>query len=283
MIPDVFIEKWRQNVPWKNKSMIEQDLIISRALVCLYSDPKISSTLVFRGGTALNKLFLQPPARYSEDIDFVQKRAEPIGETLSAIRNALGPWLGEPKRKITERGAKLIYKYTSIDGAPAKLKIEINTTEHFQVLDILQIPYTVTSAWFSGGCNIETYQLEELMATKLRALYQRRKGRDLFDLWWVSTKTQIDHSKMIDIFKKYCQNDNRIIFRDLFYENLEQKRTNQDFKTDMNVLLPIDFEWNFEEAFEYVLHNIINKLPDETAFGEKQPKNEHAESEIVTI
>lgn len=283
MIPDIFVEKWRQHVPWKTPAMVEQDLIISRALICLFSEPKISNTLVFRGGTALNKLFLKPPARYSEDIDFVQKRAEPIGETLSAIRNALSPWLGEPKRKITERGAKLIYKYTSIDGSPAKLKIEINTTEHFQVLDLLQIPYSITSGWFSGECHIETYQLEELIATKLRALYQRRKGRDLFDLWWVSTNNQIDHPKMIDIFRKYCQNDNRIIFKDLFYENLEQKRTNQDFQTDMHVLLPVDSKWNFEEAFEYVLHNIINKIPDKTSFDSKKIIDEFERSAIETM
>lgn len=283
MIPDIFVEKWRQNVPWKTHAMVEQDLIISRALVCLYSDPTISNSLVFRGGTALNKLFLKPPARYSEDLDFVQKRAEPIGDTLSAIRNALGPWLGEPKRKITERGAKLIYKYTSIDGSPAKLKIEINTTEHFQVLDLLKIPYTVISEWFSGECNVETYQLEELMATKLRALYQRRKGRDLFDLWWVSSKNQIDGAKMIDIFNKYCQSDNRIIFRDLFCENLEQKRTNKDFQTDMHVLLPLDFEWSFEDTFQYVLHNIISKIQDKTSSDLKQNKEEFEETVIEII
>lgn len=283
MIPDIFVEKWRQHVPWKTPAMVEQDLIISRALICLFSEPKISNTLVFRGGTALNKLFLKPPARYSEDIDFVQKRAEPIGETLSAIRNALNPWLGEPKRKITERGAKLIYKYTSIEGSPAKLKIEINTTEHFQVLDLLQIPYSITSGWFSGECIIETYQLEELMATKLRALYQRRKGRDLFDLWWISSKNKIDSSKMIDIFKLYCQNDNRLIFKDLFYDNLEQKRTNQDFQTDMHVLLPVDSKWNFEEAFEYVLHNIINKIPDKTSFDSKKIIDEFERSAIETM
>lgn len=206
MIPMIFIEQWRQMVPWQTIAMIEHDLIISKALVCMYNNPKIRDSLVFRGGTALNKLFIQPPARYSEDIDFVQRKSEPIGETMSAIRKALDSWLGEPKRKITERGVKLIYKYTTIHELSAKLKIEINTTEHFQCLPIYQIPYTVNSEWFTGNCVIETYQLEELMATKLRALYQRRKGRDLFDVWWVSTKNLIDLSKMINIFLNNYKN-----------------------------------------------------------------------------
>ncbi len=243
--------------------MVEQDLIISRALVALYSDPKIRDSLVFRGGTALNKLFIKPPARFSEDIDFVQRRAEPIGATISAIRRVLEPWLGEPKRKITERGVKLIYKYTSVDGIVVKLKIEINTTEHFQALDLQHVPYVVDSNWFTGDCIITTYQIEELMATKLRALYQRRKGRDLFDLWFVSTKNLVDLPKVIEIFYKYCKNDKRVISRDVFYENMEFKRSNEDFRKDMNVLLPTRVDWNFDEAFEYVQNNIIVKIKNE--------------------
>ena len=42
------------------------------------------------------------------------------------------------------------------------------------------------SPWFTGATDIITYELDELMATKLRALYQRRKGRDLFDIWYVA-------------------------------------------------------------------------------------------------
>src|ERR1700737_477272 len=130
MIPEVFVENWKKSVPWQTLLQVEQDLIISRALVGLYNDSYIKDALVFRGGTALNKLFIKPPARYSEDIDFVQKRAEPIGKTIEAIRNLLKPWLGDPAWKITQRSAKLIYKYEAINQMPAKLKIEINTTEH---------------------------------------------------------------------------------------------------------------------------------------------------------
>jgi predicted nucleotidyltransferase component of viral defense system len=78
MIPEDFIESWGKNVPWQMNEQIEQDLIISRALVDLYNDPHTKEALVFRGGTALNKLFINPPARYSEDIDFVQKNPGPM-------------------------------------------------------------------------------------------------------------------------------------------------------------------------------------------------------------
>lgn len=261
MIPESFIENWRSTVQWQMLAMVEQDLIISRVLVSLYNDPIIKNNLVFRGGTALNKLFLNPPARYSEDIDFVQKNAEPIGTTIDAIREALKPWLGEPKRKITERSAKLVYQYQSVDGLPAKLKIEINTTEHFQVLPLRFQPFSLDSPWFKGECVIATYELEELMATKLRALYQRRKGRDLFDLWYVFKQMTINKKQVLEIFQNYCVYNNIMISKELFLENMKLKRLNKDFQIDMNVLLPHHIEWNFEEAFDFVVTHIISEIP----------------------
>ncbi|PIR39747.1 MAG: hypothetical protein COV35_00955 [Alphaproteobacteria bacterium CG11_big_fil_rev_8_21_14_0_20_39_49] len=260
MIPMSFIERWREVAKWQSIGMVEQDLVISRALVCLYNDPTIKDSLVFRGGTALNKLFFKPPERYSEDIDFVQRRAQPIGGTIDIIREILQPWLGEPKRKITERSAKLVYQYQSIDGLPVKLKIEINTTEHFQVLPLKQEPLSIKSEWFTGDAEIVTYELAELIATKLRALYQRRKGRDLFDLWHVFKHELVDIDLVVDIFQKYCANDGIAISKELFHKNMEMKRLNRDFQTDMNVLLPHNINWNFDEAFDFVQSRIISQL-----------------------
>ncbi len=258
MIPQIFVENWHQNVSWQTPAMIEQDLVISRALVCLYNSPKIQESLVFRGGTALNKLYIRPAARYSEDIDFVQKKPEPIGETINAIRYSLNDWLGEPKRKLTARGVKLIYQYEAINKLPSKLKIEINTSEHFHFLQHKQIPYAVDSKWFNGQCIIITYQLEELIATKLRALYQRRKGRDLFDVWFVFSRGLVDQNLVFDLFHKYCYSSGQLVTKDIFLQNIEQKRLSRDFKVDMNILLPFMIEWNFDEAFEYV-QNVISE------------------------
>lgn len=260
MIPESFIENWRSNAQWQTLDMVEQDLVISRALICLYSDDRIKNSLVFRGGTALNKLFIKPPARYSEDIDFVQRRPESIGPIIDSVRELLEPWLGEPKCKITERGAKVIYRYQAVGSMPAKLKIEINTTEHFQVLPLRFEPFSIKSEWFQGSCEIAVYELEELIATKLHALYQRRKGRDLFDLWHVFKQEMVDISKVIDIFQEYCANDGIAISKELFQKNMEMKRLNIDFQVDINILLPHQTNWNFDEAFDFVQNHVISKL-----------------------
>ena len=56
MIPEVFIENWRKTVPWQMTEQIEQDLMISRALVELYNDPHSKDALVFRGGTSMKPI-----------------------------------------------------------------------------------------------------------------------------------------------------------------------------------------------------------------------------------
>ena len=260
MIPNIFIQNWSNHVKWQTPTQIEQDLIISRALVDLYSDPSIKDALVFRGGTALNKLFINPPSRYSEDIDFVQKNADPIGQTIDAIRSVLKPWLGDPNWKITQRSTKLIYKYESINKSASKLKIEINTTEHFQVLPLKTVPFSMNSAWFKGSTDIITYDIDELMATKLRALYQRRKGRDLFDIWYVADRNLINLNQVFDIFYKYCNYNNVKIVREEFLKNLELKKNHRDFNMDMRVLLPSKLHWDFDEAYTFVVEKVISKM-----------------------
>lgn len=151
---------------------------MSRALVELYRQPAVAQALAFRGGTALHKLFFEQPGRYSEDIDVVQAEAGAIGPALDAVRAALDPWLGEPKRKLGHGRVTLVYRVetTSLPVQPMRLKIEINTREHFNVLGLSRRQWAVESPWFSGSADLTTYQVEELLGTKLRALYQRKKG-----------------------------------------------------------------------------------------------------------
>lgn len=58
MISNAFIKEWRQKSPWQTNDQVEQDLIISRALVEMFRHPAVGEKLAFRGGTALYKLYL---------------------------------------------------------------------------------------------------------------------------------------------------------------------------------------------------------------------------------
>lgn len=224
--------------------------------------PKIKDSLVFRGGTALHKLFIKPAGRYSEDIDLVQITSEPIGSVLDEIRSALN-WLGEPKSKLTERSAKLIYHYTALDNSQRKLKIEINTTEHYHFADLIDYDFSISNAWYSGEFKLRTYQLDELIGTKMRALYQRRKGRDLFDLWIVLKNNMINPSRVVDIYLSHCDKEAQTMTRALFEKNMSEKILNDDFKTDITNLLAAEQEWSFDDAHEMVQDKLISLLPGE--------------------
>ena len=154
MIPIDFITEWRQVAPWPSNEQVEQDLIISRAIVEMFNLEQISKRLAWRGGTALHKLYLPSAPRYSEDIDLVQIDAEPIGETLDVLRRVLDPWLGEPQRVFKEGRVNLVYRIFS-EGPPVvrlRLKIEIITREHYSECGYVKLPFSVESKWFQWEC-----------------------------------------------------------------------------------------------------------------------------------
>ena len=218
MIPRDFITEWRAHAPWVADLQVEQDLVICRALVELYSQPIVARSLAFRGGTALYRLHLRPAARYSEDIDLVQIDAGPIGPVLREVHAAIDPWLGAPRWKQSEGRVTLVYRFKSEDvpPVPMKLKIEINSREHFTVLGHRRERFEVASRWFSGGADISTYELEELLGTKLRALYQRKKGRDLFDLALALTRPAVDRARVVACFTRYMREQGERVTRSMF-------------------------------------------------------------------
>jgi predicted nucleotidyltransferase component of viral defense system len=257
----VRITEWGQIIPWKNRIYLEQDLIISRLLIEIFNHPEISQKLAFRGGTALHKLFLSPPARYSEDIDLVQIVAEPIGDILGNIKKIITPILGKCKWKLNEGRATLIYRFIPEDAlaTSAKIKIEINTREPFSVFGFQQKDFAINSRWFTGSTKIQTYELNELIATKLRALYQRKKSRDLFDIWLSLQQNKLDTKKTIMAFQKYMQNQN--ITRAMFEENLTYKMQSPIFTTDISPILSTNTGWNIASAMEQIKKELLSLLP----------------------
>jgi predicted nucleotidyltransferase component of viral defense system len=206
MIPQSSIIEWSNYVPWQTNEQVEQHLVICRALVEIFKDDFLAGHLAFRGGTALHKLFLQPQLRYSEDLDFVQIKAEPIGEVLDHLRAAL-TFLGKAKVETGDTMATMRFKFDSEFSpvVPLRLKIETNCREHFAELGWDKTKFTVESGLYNGSCELTTYKLEELLGTKIRALYQRKKGRDLYDLYQTLSRTNINKEAIISCYKRYME------------------------------------------------------------------------------
>lgn len=262
MIPRDYITEWRAEAPWVQDSQVEQDLVISRALVAIFTHPLLAKSLAFRGGTALYKLHIKPAARYSEDIDLVQINAEPAGPVMGALRSVLDPWLGQPRWRQTEGRVTLSYRFDSEDTPPLRLrlKVEINSREHFSVYGLTNVPFAVSCRWFEGDCEISSYDLDELLGTKLRALYQRKKGRDLFDLAVALEKAMVDADRIVYAFGEYMTHGGHRVTRAQFEENMNAKLRDPLFTADIGPLLASGFKWNIETAAATVQAALIDRL-----------------------
>ncbi len=230
------IVQWGVAHPWQNENQIEQDLLLSRAMVEIANDPLLGRELVLRGGTALHKLFLPEPYRYSEDLDFVRTTGGGIGEVMKRL-TSLGAELGFEVRTKMGMYPKVMWRFEFADGVPGKIKLEIDTFERSPVMELTTRRHAVESPFYAGAADIPTFQPEELVATKLRALYQRKKGRDLYDLWLALTVLRLDPERIAAAYPAYRPEG---VSGEDVEKNLRLKLADPEFRTDVGVMIRMD-------------------------------------------
>lgn len=250
MIPRAYLQEWSAKAPWPDLRQVEQDLIICRALCDLFNAPGLKGRIAFRGGTAINKLLFREPLRYSEDIDLVQVRPERIGPTIDAAREALA-WLGDCIRDRAGHSIHLTFRFTP-EAAPdtaLNLKVEINTREHTSLFGLKTYPFEVVNDWHQTRAEIVSFEPEELFATKLRALLQRRQGRDLFDLSEGLKQLGLDVDKVIACLQHYLEVEGHPISRAEAERRMLEK-LNRSLTDDVDPLLPAGVRFSDEDAIE---------------------------------
>ncbi|MBI1307012.1 MAG: nucleotidyl transferase AbiEii/AbiGii toxin family protein [Bacteroidetes bacterium] len=263
MIAKPYIAQWQNHAPWNNFSQIEQDLIISRALVEIFSDDFLHEHLAFRGGTALHKLYLNPAPRYSEDIDLVQIKPGPIKPIIQRIGEVIDFFEENRKTENRGHGIKAIYRFTSeYEEIKMRLKVEINCKEHFNVLNWENLPFEMNNGWFSGKCHIRTYNINELLGTKLRALYQRSKGRDLFDLQYAATQTDIDPDVILYCYQRYIEfaTEKKPPTQTVFLQNITAKENDPNFVGDIEGILRPEINYQKTAAFDWLRSELIARM-----------------------
>lgn len=206
--------------------------------------------------------------RYSEDIDLVRTSSGPIGPILDRIREVLRPWLGEAKFEQSPIAPKLHYRVPAEDGsAPLRLKIEINTREIGIIDPPNEIDFSVENPWFTGSTKIVTYSREELFATKLRALLQRNKGRDLLDLSLaLEMHGDLNRPRIIECLTIYLKNGETPISRAQAEERMFAKLIMPRFVADIRPLLPAEqaealTDAAIRKAFTSVFRGLIVLMP----------------------
>jgi predicted nucleotidyltransferase component of viral defense system len=259
LIPASYIQEWSRKVPWPDSRQVEQDLIISRALCDLFDSPALAGKIAVRGGTAINKLLFRHPLRYSEDIDLVQTRPEPIGTTIDAIRSVLS-WLGKCNRSRAGHSMHVVFRFAP-EASPEttlKLKVEINTREHESLYGIKKYPFEINSSWHQAKTEIRSFEPEELFGTKLRALLQRRKNRDLFDLNEGLKQISMDVDKLIACFDYYLALESKPISRAIAERRMLEK-LGRSLTEDIAPLLPASIRFDDDDAMA-AFNNVWTQL-----------------------
>ena len=261
MIGERYIKEWAGTHPWRRAEQVEQDLLLSRVLVAIYSDRFLAERLAFRGGTALHKLYFSPQARYSEDIDLVQVASGPFGEIFDHLKKALS-FLPNMRREQKAFNNLMRFRMESEipPVVPIKIKVETNCREHFCELGYRHVPFAMENGWFSGACEINTFQKEELLGTKMRALYQRKKGRDLFDPYYALITGDVDCDAVMRCFRRYIEfSAGEVPSRKMFCENIENKLTMPEFLSDTEAYLRTGVCFNPLEAWSVVKDRFLSR------------------------
>jgi predicted nucleotidyltransferase component of viral defense system len=238
---------------------IEQDLLLSRLIVEIANDDYLGQELVFRGGTCLHKLHAPRALRYSEDLDYVRSTGGGIGDLTRAV-TSVGERLGmDVSTKIKEHPKIYLRSPFESGVGRMRIKVEINTFERSPARPLVRLPFPVRSSWFTGDADVQTFALDELVATKIRALFQRLKGRDLFDLWLAVTEFGVAPADIVESFTPYRPDG---YTRGRAIENLKEKLDRAAFRDDLR---PLVADWpegyDIDTGAELVIAEVLERIP----------------------
>lgn len=260
MIPEASITAWGVQRPWPNRAAVEQDLLLARLIVAIYQHPFLREELVFRGGTCLHQVHLPQPLRYSEDLDFVRRTHDGIGPIFDALREVAEAVGLEVKGTDVGQHPKMRLR-AAAEGATniwLRIKVEINTHETSPARSLEHVPFSVVSDWFTGQADVLTFTPAEMVSTKLRAMFQRKKGRDLFDLWLALTVLGLDPADIVACFDPYRPEG---YTRERAIENLQEKVADDAFRTDLDLLVTAwPAGYTVEAAAQLVIDDVFSLL-----------------------
>jgi predicted nucleotidyltransferase component of viral defense system len=266
------------DVPWPSLRQVEQDLLLCRAVAAIFDDGFLRGQVAMRGGTLLHKVHLSPAARFSEDIDLVACGDRPEDHIRKALRRVLTPVLGVPRasawdavrmtvRNIARPSRLLRMTYgvpsVSVPGAALEVKVEANVTERFSLYPMVDIPFTFPFRRQDRHTLIKGFDIHEMLGTKLRALFQRRRGRDLFDLYWALTHhtPPVDPTRVIASFSHYLQLEGTEAGRSEFISRLAAHLSDPGFRSDTDHLLRQGIEYDPRSGDRLIRDRLLALLP----------------------
>jgi len=148
-------------------------------------------------------------------------------------------------------------------GTNLGIVVEANVTERKPHRPVIKIPFEFPFGDSAVRTQIKGYDIHEMLGKKLRALFQRRRGRDLFDLYWALSpaKPPVVPAKIIESFQHYLKLEGSFAGRAEFIALLDAHLADRGFCSDMNPLLRVGITYDPQQAGDYVKTKLPSLLP----------------------
>jgi len=255
------IRNWADEGGIPDLTLAELDYRLVYALQAIYADPFLRDRLCLKGGTALNKLYLPDQGRLSVDLDFnavgprervLQERTQISRAVMAALQQQDGGY--DLTYRWRYEQATVYARFLPLSGAARqRLKVEISFVERFAILGRQKRPLLISP--LDEPLAINTYHLEELTSTKLRALYDRRKGRDMYDLFRILTR-DLNRTAIRKMVLYYLYRANQVFHYPTFIANIEQKIARRGFHDDVQGLIRLGHTLDWQKACERVVGDL---------------------------
>lgn len=176
--------------------LMEKDYVNSWILYAIFQS-SFADKLLFKGGTALSKLYFPQRWRFSEDLDFTA--TERIGSLIPDLEHSLNE-----TSDISGIGFRIRDSHHNPDYTQLKIQYDAilqqkNTTD----LDLFEdelVYFSSKKVTHSledlPEFNLGVYALEEIFVEKLRSLFQRARARDYYDLYWLIELKDFDKARI---------------------------------------------------------------------------------------
>ncbi len=242
---------WAEKIGTASLPQSEHDYRLVMALRDLFQQEDLRRELAFKGGTALNKLYFGEANRLSVDLDFnaigpqrrTVRRGAELRKLVEGVLREQDPEY-QLSYKYSEGQTAVAARYRPLAGiAPQPIKVEISVVESVPILGLVE----KTMEGPEGPVGVRTYTLDELLATKIRALYDRRKGRDIYDLDRARA-FRFDERALRKLVYYYFFRSGKIFNWSLFRQNLEKKAEDRRFGEDVRPFLRPDIAFDARSA-----------------------------------
>jgi predicted nucleotidyltransferase component of viral defense system len=188
-------------------AVAEKDYLLALVLKILYGS-HLADKLVFKGGTALHHLYLDQ-LRFSEDLDF-GSLAEVTLDDLQEIFSEY-EFLEIKKASLSDYTLKIArLRFQGPLGQPNSLRIDIDLTQEV----ILPARFVRYRNFYHVDVEVLGMDMVEICAEKMRAMNERARYRDFYDLAMAFKKSKVDPHRMMEILER------KELRRELRKENL---------------------------------------------------------------